>query len=107
MTYLQIYDSGGHTMSIINTVAPVATDVTLRSTIKSILTATTSLLNVAPAAASLLCTNVDSLQRLSNAGNLITKGVEANAQFDFDMDMIKLATKKTLAQRAADQQLLD
>ena len=92
-------------MSIINTAAPVVTEATFRSTIKSILSATTALLNVAPAAANLLCTNVDSLQRLSNAGNLITQGVEANAQFDFDMDMIKLSTKKTLAQRASEAEL--
>jgi len=52
-----------------------------------------------------IATNLDSIQKLSNAGNMLATDVESSAAFNHEINVIDLATRKTKAQRAAEQAL--
>jgi len=60
-----------------------------------------SLLSMAPQSVNVIATNLDSLQRLSNAGNMLATDVESSATFNHEINMIDLATRKTKAERVA------
>ena len=80
-------------------------DVTVKEVFRMTLHAIMSLFSMAPAAVAVVTTNLDSLQRLSNAGNMLAVDVESSAIFNHDLNMIDLATRKTKAQRAAAESL--
>jgi len=81
----------------------VNTDVTVKDVFRMSLAAVMSIFSMAPQTVALVATNLDSLQRLSNAGNLLSQDVESSAQFNHELNVIELSVKKTKAQRAADK----
>ena len=78
-----------------------ATEVTVKSVFRMTLHAIMSLLSMAPQSVNVIATNLDSLQRLSNAGNMLATDVESSATFNHEINMIDLATRKTKAERVA------
>ena len=84
---------------------PTTNDVTVKDVFRMALSAALSLFSMAPATVAVIATNLDSLQRLSNAGNMLATDVESSATFNHEINVIDLATRKTKAQRAAEQAL--
>ena len=84
---------------------PTTNDVTVKDVFRMVLSAMLSVFSMAPATVAVIATNLDSLQRLSNAGNMLATDVESSATFNHEINVIDLATRKTKAQRAAEQAL--
>jgi hypothetical protein len=80
-------------------------DVTVKDVFRMVLSAMLSVFSMAPQTVAVIATNLDSLQKLSNAGNMLATDVESSAAFNHEINVIDLVTRKTKAQRAAEQAL--
>jgi hypothetical protein len=80
-------------------------DVTVKDVFRMALSAMLSVFSMAPQTVAVIATNLDSIQKLSNAGNMLATDVESSAAFNHEINVIDLATRKTKAQRAAEQAL--
>jgi hypothetical protein len=80
-------------------------DVTVKDVFRMVLSAMLSVFSMAPQTVAVIATNLDSIQKLSNAGNMLATDVESSAAFNHEINVIDLATRKTKAQRAAEQAL--
>lgn len=83
-----------------NTNAVAAPEVSFRDVMNTVFNATIALFNIAPKTISVFTTNLDTVQKFSNAGNLLATRVEARANFDHEIEMVKL-TAKLAAKKAA------
>jgi len=81
----------------------VNTDVTVKDVFRMSLAAVMSIFSMAPQTVAVVAKNLDSLQKLSNAGNMLATDIESSAQFNHELNVIELSVKKTKAQRAADK----
>ena len=67
--------------------------VTFTTTLRATWGALTALLNTVPAATGIIATNIDSLQRLSNAGNLKCISIEDDAEYERKIHLVNLAKR--------------
>jgi len=73
---------------------PIVQDVTVKDVFRMSLSAALSLLSMAPASVSVVATNLDSIQRLSNAGNLLAQDVESSANHNHEINLMDMAARK-------------
>jgi hypothetical protein len=83
----------------------VVDPVTVKAVFRMVLTAILSLLSVAPKGVTLIDTNLDTLQKLSDAGNLLASDVRSTALHNHELNVIEMSKLKTKAQRQAAAEL--
>jgi len=74
-------------------------EVTVKSVFKTMLHATMAIMSLAPRTVTLVDTNLDTLQRVSNAGNKLGQMAETSVDNQYEIYVMEMAQTKALLKR--------